>query len=120
MFDKNEAPTVPDGYGISVAYACLLAIVHSISESMKHEKKAENGEMTPKEGAEDSDSDKNLQVQLVVSSWCGLLAALVPLIESRFIHLLLLLLSSATKFLLRPNKTEKLVKVFDLFDILYK
>ncbi|KAL0268714.1 UNVERIFIED_CONTAM: hypothetical protein PYX00_010542 [Menopon gallinae] len=82
MFDKNEAPTVPDGYGISVAYACLLSIVHSISDSMKFEKKTENGEVKNKEATEDSDSDKNLQVQLVVSSWCGLLAALVPLIES--------------------------------------
>ena len=31
MLDKMEPPGIPDGYGISVAYACLLDIVRSIS-----------------------------------------------------------------------------------------
>lgn len=31
MLDKMEPPTIPDGYGISIAYACLLDIVRSIS-----------------------------------------------------------------------------------------
>lgn len=31
MLDKMEPPTVIEGYGISVAYACLLDIVRSIS-----------------------------------------------------------------------------------------
>lgn len=31
MLDKMEPPTIQDGYGISVAYACLLDIVRSIS-----------------------------------------------------------------------------------------
>lgn len=31
MLDKVEPPTIPDGFGISVAYACLLEIVRSIS-----------------------------------------------------------------------------------------
>lgn len=31
MLDKMEPPNIPDGYGISVAYACLLDIVRSIS-----------------------------------------------------------------------------------------
>lgn len=31
MLDKVEPPTIPDGFGISVAYACLLDIVRSIS-----------------------------------------------------------------------------------------
>lgn len=31
MLEKTEPPTIPDGYGISIAYACLLDIVRSIS-----------------------------------------------------------------------------------------
>lgn len=31
MLDKMEPPSIPDGYGISVAYGCLLDIVRSIS-----------------------------------------------------------------------------------------
>lgn len=31
MLDKMEPPGIPDGYGISIAYACLLDIVRSIS-----------------------------------------------------------------------------------------
>lgn len=31
MLDKVEPPPIPDGFGISVAYACLLDIVRSIS-----------------------------------------------------------------------------------------
>lgn len=30
MLDKLEPPTIPDGYGISVAYYCLLDITRSI------------------------------------------------------------------------------------------
>lgn len=31
MLEKTEPPSIPDGYGISIAYACLLDIVRSIS-----------------------------------------------------------------------------------------
>lgn len=31
MMDKVEPPSIPDGYGISIAYACLLDIIRSIS-----------------------------------------------------------------------------------------
>lgn len=31
MLEKSEPPTIPEGYGISIAYACLLDIVRSIS-----------------------------------------------------------------------------------------
>lgn len=35
MLDKMEPPAIPDGYGISIAYACLLDIVRSISLAIK-------------------------------------------------------------------------------------
>ena len=66
MLDKVEPPQIPDGYGISVAYACLLEIIRSISVTV---------EATPKE-------DRQLDAQLINSSWCGLLAALSPLIDA--------------------------------------
>lgn len=31
MLDRTEAPQVQDGYGISVAYACIIEIVRSIA-----------------------------------------------------------------------------------------
>lgn len=31
MLDKVEPPAILDGFGISVAYACLLDIVRSVS-----------------------------------------------------------------------------------------
>lgn len=30
MLDKLEPPAIPDGYGVSVAYYCLLDIIRSI------------------------------------------------------------------------------------------
>lgn len=30
MLDKLEPPNIPDGYGVSVAYYCLLDIIRSI------------------------------------------------------------------------------------------
>lgn len=90
MLDKTEAPTIPDGYGISVAYACLLDVVHSISIYMERsEKPNENGEVKTKDSSSCdknsiSDAERSLKVQLVVSSWCGLLAALIPLVELRY------------------------------------
>lgn len=30
MLDKIEPPTIPDGYGISIAYASLLEIIRSL------------------------------------------------------------------------------------------
>lgn len=31
MLDRTEAPQIQEGYGISVAYACLIEIVRSIA-----------------------------------------------------------------------------------------
>ncbi|KAG8331656.1 Endocytosis and vacuole integrity protein [Homalodisca vitripennis] len=74
MMDKVEPPTIPDGYGISVAYACLLDIIRSISMLVN------SVEGSP--GSSDN-NDNRLNTQLINSSWCGLLAALSPLIDAR-------------------------------------
>lgn len=31
MLDRTEAPQVQDGYGISVAFACLIEVVRSVA-----------------------------------------------------------------------------------------
>lgn len=42
MLDKVEPPTIPEGFGISVAYACLLDIVRSISHAILGPSKVNN------------------------------------------------------------------------------
>lgn len=77
MLDKLEPPIIPDGYGISIAYACLLEIVRSLQITISPSPDADN--QTPPSTGE---NDKNLHCQLIHSSWCGLLAALSPLIDA--------------------------------------
>lgn len=77
MLEKVEPPQIPDGYGISIAYACLLDIIRSIAMAITEPRE---------EGVEKryspSESERKLHVQLINSSWCGLLAALSPLVDS--------------------------------------
>ncbi|XP_043493036.1 protein MON2 homolog isoform X1 [Polistes fuscatus] len=77
MLDKVEPPQIPIGYGISVAYACLLDIIRSIALAI-NDTKEENAESHYKT----TEFEHKLHVQLITSSWCGLLAALSPLIDA--------------------------------------
>ncbi|XP_063370148.1 protein MON2 homolog [Cydia amplana] len=129
MLDRNEAPTIQDGYGISVAYACLMEIIRSIAITIEgdeyfrlqelyaelpneseekeinsnkngsHEKetKTETKELTNNGHNENSDQNSNvvesiiedaddkerqLKLQLLKSSWCGLVWGLSVLAEA--------------------------------------
>ncbi|XP_012277509.1 protein MON2 homolog isoform X2 [Orussus abietinus] len=77
MLDKIEPPQIPDGYGISIAYACLLDIIRSIASATDgpREKDLEGGKRP-------TEAERKLHVQLINSSWCGLLAALSPLVDA--------------------------------------
>lgn len=79
MLDKVEPPQIPVGYGISIAYACLLDIIRSIALAINGSKNDSNEGQT----YQPSESERQLHVQLINSSWCGLLAALSPLIDAR-------------------------------------
>lgn len=79
MLDKVEPPQIPVGYGISIAYACLLDIIRSISFAINGSGEVVTGNQSYKP----SESERKLHIQLVNSSWCGLLAALSPLIDAR-------------------------------------
>ncbi|CAG5101303.1 Similar to mon2: Protein MON2 homolog (Drosophila melanogaster) [Cotesia congregata] len=77
MLDKIEPPQIPDGYGISIAYACLLDIIGSISLAILGSKE-QNG----KNRCNATEAERKLHIQLINSSWCGLLAALSPLVDA--------------------------------------
>ncbi|GJQ68018.1 hypothetical protein Trydic_g10661 [Trypoxylus dichotomus] len=76
MLDKIEPPVIPDGYGISVAYACLLEIIRSLHITIVPQKPPDE------EASPTKEINKELHCQLINSSWCGLLAALSSLIEA--------------------------------------
>lgn len=76
MLDKIEPPIIPDGYGISIAYACLLEIIRSLQISISLQAQ------TDASWAATDTAKNDLQCQLINSSWCGLLAALSPLVEA--------------------------------------
>lgn len=80
MLDKVEPPQIPIGYGISIAYACLLDIIRSIALAINGSKDDNSGNQI----YQPSESERKLHVQLINSSWCGLLAALSPLIDARY------------------------------------
>uniref|UniRef100_A0A2R5LCA4 Protein MON2 homolog n=2 Tax=Ornithodoros turicata TaxID=34597 RepID=A0A2R5LCA4_9ACAR len=64
MLERVDPPTIAEGYGVSVAYVCLLDVVNSIACIVNES------------------TDEALHRQLVSSSWCGLLAALALLLDA--------------------------------------
>ncbi|XP_023214026.1 protein MON2 homolog isoform X4 [Centruroides sculpturatus] len=99
MLDKLEAPTIPEGYGITVAYACLLEVICSISKIIEEQNenlsdeqncsKKSNQETSDNQIEEENPQDVKispelmpLKEQLINSSWCGLLAAFSLLLDA--------------------------------------
>ncbi|GIY91929.1 protein MON2 homolog, partial [Caerostris extrusa] len=111
LLDRLEAPGVPDGYGISVAYSCLLDVINSIASIICTPKKTEillnnsnnlhsnneesaasnlktssateqTSEISACDKICDIDCPTELSEQIINSTWCGLLAAFTLLIEA--------------------------------------
>ncbi|CAH0731493.1 unnamed protein product, partial [Brenthis ino] len=132
MLDRTEAPTIQEGYGISVAYACLVEIIRSIaitlegdeyfrlqelyddSQNDAEEKEVnsnkainnhkdsetkldntkeitnnghtaeadQNSNVLEKIDPEAEDKERQLKLQLIKSSWCGLVWGLSVLAEA--------------------------------------
>ncbi|CAG4985285.1 unnamed protein product [Colias eurytheme] len=132
MLDRTEAPTIQEGYGISVAYACLIEIIRSIAISVEgddyyrlqelyddtqndndekevnantkaitdkesdhnktaseeitnngHDAKADqNSNLVKKIDSEAEEKERQLSLQLIKSSWCGLVWGLSVLAEA--------------------------------------
>lgn len=125
MNDKHdEPPQVADGYGISVAYACLVDTVRAIQIEVRpdiHQSVVfpqpsttavsfcgnddDQGNRKKANSADDDSSNEEqrqtgvnrspLHEQIINSSWSGLLTAFCPLIESWYaIKFVCLLLNS--------------------------
>lgn len=124
MNDKHdEPPQVADGYGISVAYACLVDTVRAIQIEIRPDIYQSVVFPQPSTGVTSCSNDDDqsirkkttsaddsngyeeqkqtevnrspLHEQIINSSWSGLLTAFCPLIESWYaIYLLCLLLNS--------------------------
>lgn len=116
MNDKHdEPPQVADGYGVSVAYACLVDAVRAIQIEVRPDiqqpvmfsppsatavggddsssRSQRTGGIVQNTTAEDNNDEdeqrqsaeikrSSLHEQIINSSWCGLLTAFCPLIES--------------------------------------
>ncbi|CAH2217678.1 jg12082, partial [Pararge aegeria aegeria] len=132
MLDRTEAPSIQEGYGISVAYACLVEIIRSIAISLEgkeyfrlqelyddsqndgeeqevnsnkttnNHKETENNldnkteitnnghaveadqnsNVVEKIDPDAEDKDRQLKLQLIKSSWCGLVWGLSVLAEA--------------------------------------
>lgn len=110
MNDKNdEPPVVTDGYGVSVAYACIVDAVRAIQIEIRpdiHQPvHMSRGDENARGHRSDGGTDKNnsatgdddggfdeeestrvnnllLHEQIINSTWCGLLSALCTLVES--------------------------------------
>lgn len=85
MLDKIEPPIVPDGYGISIAYASLMEIIRSLQITIAVNSSSAATQTTTTAATantQNNETDKDLHCQLINSSWCGLLAALSPLIDA--------------------------------------
>lgn len=95
--DKQEGPPqIVDGYGISVAYACLMDIVraiqievqlniqHTSNDSHKNHQQLidQNSTITENDHLKQDTKKSLLHKQIINSSWHGLLKAFCPLIES--------------------------------------
>lgn len=122
MNDKHdEPPQVAEGYGISVAYACLVDAVRAIQIEIRPDihqsvlstppsttvtsssvdvdgsgRPRQTGSVDQKTTITGDNNDTELQKtteakksplheQIINSSWCGLLSAFCPLIESWYV-----------------------------------
>lgn len=88
MLDKTDPPSIQDGYCMSVAYACLLDVIRSISLVVQNTPIGITSDSIPPLNEASSTEqttidDDSFSIQLVNSSWCGLLAALTLLLEAR-------------------------------------
>ncbi|XP_030829471.1 protein MON2 homolog isoform X2 [Strongylocentrotus purpuratus] len=116
MLEKTDAPPIPDGYAMSVSFACLLDVTKSVSsvvtleleseekrvdrEERERKRKEQGSVLAEEEEREEEEEDddrprsvdsvlatvntdlKDLWVEMVNSSWCGVLAALSLLLDA--------------------------------------
>uniref|UniRef100_S4RGZ0 Protein MON2 homolog n=1 Tax=Petromyzon marinus TaxID=7757 RepID=S4RGZ0_PETMA len=100
MLDKVEAPSIPDGYSMSVAFSCLLDLVRGVTSMIEAEMEDEKagkavagaakGDTIKSSTMSTSSANEGRHVvanravweEMVNASWCGLLAALSLLLDA--------------------------------------
>ncbi|RUS80797.1 hypothetical protein EGW08_011418, partial [Elysia chlorotica] len=105
LLDKTDPPGVPEGYGVSLAFRCLMETtrtVHTLimgemdedsTPQQKHQQQQGRREAARTQGTgdatnkemdvtESSEEDWQLHLELINSSWCGMLAALSLLLDA--------------------------------------
>ena len=76
MVDKLEPPSLPDGYALTLGFATLLDISSCVEQNIL-QSISDTGSRQP------VTEDRQLHETLITSSWCGLLASLSLLLDSR-------------------------------------
>lgn len=99
MLDKNAAPDIPESYGISLAYTILLEITCSVGSVIRRTSEIVRDFIlnrvlsvfnsaflfqhpTHNSAVITEEEHKPLCLQLINSSWSGLLSAFVPLVDA--------------------------------------
>ncbi|KAK2183612.1 hypothetical protein NP493_305g03033 [Ridgeia piscesae] len=94
MSEKIEPPMVADGYALSLAFLCLLDVVHCVNALNEGQDNSGRGVMVTKESKtaasvpppektpETPSEVRALREELINSSWCGILAALSLLLDA--------------------------------------
>nr|XP_022302199.1 protein MON2 homolog isoform X3 [Crassostrea virginica] len=82
MLDKVEPPAIADGYGLSLAFYCLLEVVKSVRILVQGEPETESQTQKSSVKRNISAEERVLDEELINSSWCGMLAALSLLLDA--------------------------------------
>ena len=78
MVGATDPPTIPEGYGVTIAYNALLDATRSLSIAIL----GAEGESSHYEA---TDEKQSLDRAMVNASWTGLLTALSLLLEARYL-----------------------------------
>ncbi|XP_021343975.1 protein MON2 homolog isoform X2 [Mizuhopecten yessoensis] len=86
MLDKLDPPNIVDGYGLSLAFHCLVEVVKSVQYLLqgdndgKEDQKIEERKTSQQQVL--TDEERGLHEELINSSWCGMLAAMSLLLDA--------------------------------------
>ncbi|KAJ8301798.1 hypothetical protein KUTeg_020785 [Tegillarca granosa] len=84
-FMYREPPNIADGYGLSLAFYCLLEVVKSVQFLLHGDETDESQKpkaLIKKPLSSPTEEERHLQEELINSSWCGVLAALSLLLDA--------------------------------------
>ncbi|XP_064632193.1 protein MON2 homolog isoform X2 [Lineus longissimus] len=99
MMDKVEPPPIPEGYGISISFSCLLGVIKGVHQIVEGDETGKvPAEARPEDKKKPAKVYKPLHEELVNSSWCGILAALALLLDASTDE-------SATEAILKSQQT---------------